>query len=650
MLRPEELDGLTVIPPADFAGEIKLSVTAIAAEATGDVASTKASVALQFAAVADGAGAGSRPDAGLEDRAIPLNLFIAGGDADGSERLVAVTLSGLPRGASIAPGIGIRDGGNGIWTVAPEALGDVRMIPPANAPGSFGLIVTTIMREASNGAEASVSRGVTVTVAASADAPSASAMDATGREDQPIALNLSAALQDTDGSETLSIVIAGLPDGARLSAGINNGDGTWMLTPAQLGGLTLAPPRDWSGSMVLTMTAHAMERSTAGVASTQVPFRVAVAGVADAPLLEAATIGRGVEDQSIAIDIVARLTDTDGSETMTRLVLSGLPEGFSLTAGAARPDGSVALRPAELAGLRLQPPADWNGTVSLTLSATVRDGDNTATTQQPFNVSVAAVNDAPRLQLLASPGAATGQASADIVHDATITDVDSPVMGGATITLTGGAATERLAFAGHPIQQVGGRSMLGSTGIEVSYDADRKVTLSGSASASTYAEVLEGMAVETASSAGLEAGSRSIGVTLRDESGAAAAAQSVTLNIQPSQIAGDGSDQVPNGTTGHDLFIGSAGDEWMRGGAGADVFTIAMGGGHDTVDGGTGAWTDEIRLTSAPATGNLTLVLDEGSQMKESGQAMDFSQPASGHIQFADGGQLEFSQIERIVW
>lgn len=36
--------------------------------------------------------------------------------------------------------------------------------------------------------------------------------------------------------------------------------------------------------------------------------------------------------------------------------------------------------------------------------------------------------------------------------------------------------------------------------------------------------------------------------------------------------------------------------------------------------------------------------------MKESGQAMDFSQPASGHIQFADGGQLEFSQIERIVW
>ena len=41
--------------------------------------------------------------------------------------------------------------------------------------------------------------------------------------------------------------------------------------------------------------------------------------------------------------------------------------------------GPDTLRPAELASLRLQPPADWNGTVSLTLSATVRD----ATSPQP---------------------------------------------------------------------------------------------------------------------------------------------------------------------------------------------------------------------------------------------------------------------------
>ena len=40
-------------------------------------------------------------------------------------------------------------------------------------------------------------------------------------------------------NDTVSITIAGVPADATLSAGINNGNGTWTLTPAQLAGLTL---------------------------------------------------------------------------------------------------------------------------------------------------------------------------------------------------------------------------------------------------------------------------------------------------------------------------------------------------------------------------------------------------------------------------
>ena len=36
---------------------------------------------------------------------------------------------------------------------------------------------------------------------------------------------------DTDGSETLPVVVSGVPTGASLSAGTDNGDGTWTLTP-----------------------------------------------------------------------------------------------------------------------------------------------------------------------------------------------------------------------------------------------------------------------------------------------------------------------------------------------------------------------------------------------------------------------------------
>ncbi|WP_345773616.1 hypothetical protein, partial [Azospirillum oleiclasticum] len=75
-----------------------------------------------------------------------------------------------------------------------------------------------------------------MSVAAAADAPALVVADAAGAEDSAIALDLSAALTDTDGSETLSVTIAGLPDGATLSAGTDNGDGSWTLAPADLDG------------------------------------------------------------------------------------------------------------------------------------------------------------------------------------------------------------------------------------------------------------------------------------------------------------------------------------------------------------------------------------------------------------------------------
>ena len=42
--------------------------------------------------------------------------------------------------------------------------------------------------------------------------------------------------------EELAITVTNLPDGARLSAGRNNGDRTWSLTPEHLEGLEFQPP------------------------------------------------------------------------------------------------------------------------------------------------------------------------------------------------------------------------------------------------------------------------------------------------------------------------------------------------------------------------------------------------------------------------
>ena len=72
-----------------------------------------------------------------------------------------------------------------------------------------------------------------------ADDGGLTASAASGTEDTAIALTITSALADTDGSEAQSIVVSGVPTGATLSAGTNNGGGSWTLTPAQLAGLTL---------------------------------------------------------------------------------------------------------------------------------------------------------------------------------------------------------------------------------------------------------------------------------------------------------------------------------------------------------------------------------------------------------------------------
>src|SRR5260370_9501358 len=83
-------------------------------------------------------------------------------------------------------------------------------------------------------------------VAEHADAPSLTVSAASGTEDTPISLSISAALVDLAGAadpdETLSITIGSVPLDATLSAGTNNGGGSWTLTPAQLSGPTTTPP------------------------------------------------------------------------------------------------------------------------------------------------------------------------------------------------------------------------------------------------------------------------------------------------------------------------------------------------------------------------------------------------------------------------
>ena len=92
-----------------------------------------------------------------------------------------------------------------------------------------------------------------------------------------ISLHVSSALADTGGSESLTVTVAGVPSGAVLSAGADNGDGSWTLSAGELDGLTITPPGGAGEDFSLAVTATASEGG-GDVLSTTANLDVTVSG------------------------------------------------------------------------------------------------------------------------------------------------------------------------------------------------------------------------------------------------------------------------------------------------------------------------------------------------------------------------------------
>ncbi|CAN0342236.1 unnamed protein product, partial [Phaeothamnion confervicola] len=216
--------------------------------------------------------------------------------------------------------------------------------------------------------------------------------NAAGAEDAPIPLEIHALLGDLDGSETLSVVVSGVPGGARLSAGIDNGDGSWTLAPADLPGLAFLPADDSSGPVTLQVAATSTETRSGAVSTRTADLQIDVAAVADAPALAVANAS-GTEDHAVPLDIQAALDDLDGSETLS-VTVSGVPAGGHLTAGIDNGDGTWTLAPGDLPGLAYVPGADAAGIFTLGVTATATEANgSTSLHSASLAVDIAAVAD-----------------------------------------------------------------------------------------------------------------------------------------------------------------------------------------------------------------------------------------------------------------
>ncbi|HEX2751768.1 MAG TPA: hemolysin, partial [Alphaproteobacteria bacterium] len=393
--------GPTFSPPADSDVDLTgLVVTATSTDPFGNDASVNETVDIIVDAVIDTPTLDVADVTTPEDTPAALDIKTATGESldgsdDGSEAITSVVISGVPAGFTL--NAGTYDPATGNWTLTEGQLAGLQLTAPAHWSGTVNLTVTSTATETTlSGGEydytdnqTSVTQNLTVNFTPVADQPTLEVKDALVKEDGSVALQIKATLVDNDGSEFLTVKVEGIQPGWGVDTTASGGTydastGTWTLTlPAGVasfsGGPTLSPPADSDVDMNdLVVTATATEVANGDTATNTANIDVVVDAVIDAPTLTASSPG-GEEGDQIALNISTATGESldgsdDGSEAITSIKISGLPAGFSLTAGTDLGGGVWELTQAELVGLKLNTPATWSGgAVNLTVAVTATE-------------------------------------------------------------------------------------------------------------------------------------------------------------------------------------------------------------------------------------------------------------------------------------
>ncbi|MGL4461387.1 MAG: hypothetical protein ACRC1K_04480, partial [Planctomycetia bacterium] len=400
----------------------------------------------------------------LEDRSVPAGLLELVKDVNFAGRPETVNSIVEVNGNVFVAG---NDAANGseLWRYFPasnryEFVADINPGASSSDPSSLTNVAGTLFFSANDGQIGSELYRYFPDVEAD-DVPF-TAVDSSGVQAGSILLDLTAALVDTDDSETLTVTISGVPNGSSFTrggfaVGTQTRPGVWTFDGPELSNLTFHPPAQLVGELFFTVVATNVDdfftrnprpgrsnvpRSQSAVMTVNVFDRLALAPIVVAP---AAT---GIGGTPIPLAITARPADPDGSESITQIVITGLPTGATLSAFTTNDDGIWTLTPAQLAGLTITvPAATANQSSTLFVVATSRESDGGAlTSNAPASLSLT-VNDG----LASTPTVAAASARGfqgqpiPLVVTAALGDLD----GSETLSLRiGGVPSDGLLSAG----------------------------------------------------------------------------------------------------------------------------------------------------------------------------------------------------------
>ncbi|WP_422454154.1 tandem-95 repeat protein [Vibrio harveyi] len=251
-----------------------------------------------------------------------------------------------------------------------------------------------------------------------------------GTEDTPVPLDIDAALTDTDGSETLAILIEDVPEGSSLSAGVDNGDGTWSLQPGELEGLEFIPSADFNGDVTLTVNATSTDVDTGTTATATQDVTIHISPTNDAPEVTGDISAVTAEDNSITLtqeQLLEHAVDIDGDD-LSAINLSTNDENATVEMNE---DGSYTITPSE----------NFYGDIEFNYDVT--DGEEVVAAG--LDLTVTPVNDAPEPQDQAFTVGEDGLLTftdADLLTGATDVEGDNLTVEGVTYTGTDGVLTD----------------------------------------------------------------------------------------------------------------------------------------------------------------------------------------------------------------
>ncbi|ELA8362196.1 TPA: tandem-95 repeat protein [Vibrio alginolyticus] len=251
-----------------------------------------------------------------------------------------------------------------------------------------------------------------------------------GTEDTPVPLDIDAALTDTDGSENLSILIEDVPEGSALSAGVDNGDGTWSLQPGELEGLEFIPSADFNGDVTLTVNATSTDVDTGTTATATQDVTIHISPTNDAPEVTGDISAVTAEDNSITLtqeQLLEHAVDIDGDD-LSAINLSTNDENATVEMNE---DGSFTITPSE----------NFYGDIEFSYDVT----DGAEVVAAGLDLTVTPVNDAPEPQDQAFTVGEDGLLTftdADLLTGATDVEGDNLTVEGVTYTGSDGVLTD----------------------------------------------------------------------------------------------------------------------------------------------------------------------------------------------------------------